>query len=94
MCQPRLPINGKAFAIAEQRRHIIQERLFHRMNVEETRVIDPVCRMELRPEEIRESLAIGDVSYRFCSLGCRAEFERHPNDYVTQMAGEKDRPNV
>ena len=45
-------------------------------------VIDPVCKMQLSPERIKESLIIDGQPYYFCSIGCRAEFQRHPEDYI------------
>jgi YHS domain-containing protein len=53
------------------------------MNTTEQQVVvDPVCKMQLGREQIRESLVIGGQSYYFCSVGCRAEFQRHPEDYM------------
>jgi Cu+-exporting ATPase len=43
---------------------------------------DPVCRMELDEKQIKESLVYQGRRYYFCSVGCRAEFQRHPNDYI------------
>lgn len=51
------------------------------MNNEAQMVTDPVCRMELDKKHIKESLFYQGRSYYFCSIGCRAEFERHPDDY-------------
>ena len=45
-------------------------------------VIDRVCRMRLEEHEIKESLVHQEQRYYFCSVGCRAEFERHPEDYA------------
>jgi P-type Cu+ transporter len=53
------------------------------MNHREQTVVDPVCKMQLTPEQIRESLVVDGQSYYFCSIGCRAEFQRHPEDYIT-----------
>ena len=58
------------------------------MNVEEQIVVDPVCKMQLRPEQIRGSLVIDGQSYYFCSVGCRAEFQRHPEDYIRSASKE------
>jgi YHS domain-containing protein len=52
------------------------------MNSSEQTVVDPVCKMRLGSEQIRESLVVEDQSYYFCSVGCRAEFQRHPEDYI------------
>jgi YHS domain-containing protein len=45
-------------------------------------VRDAVCRMELDEGHVKESLVYREKDYYFCSVGCRAEFERHPEDYV------------
>jgi len=58
------------------------------MNTSEQTVVDPVCKMHLRPEQIRESLVVGGQSYYFCSVGCRAEFQRHPEDYIRRAPKE------
>ena len=43
---------------------------------------DPVCKMELDKGHVKESLVYDGRRYCFCSVGCRAEFERHPEDYA------------
>lgn len=43
---------------------------------------DPVCKMELDETHLRESLVYKGQTYHFCSIGCRAEFQRHPEDYA------------
>lgn len=60
------------------------------MSAEERTVRDPVCRMELDESHIKESIVHKGRKYYFCSVGCRAEFQRHPEDYVegTQTEGE------
>jgi len=52
------------------------------MNSSEQTVVDPVCKMQLGRGQIRESLVVGGQTYYFCSVGCRAEFQRHPEDYI------------
>ena len=52
------------------------------MNSSEQKAVDPVCKMQLGREQIRESLVVHGQSYYFCSIGCRAEFHRHPEDYI------------
>jgi YHS domain-containing protein len=44
--------------------------------------VDPVCHMPLDERRVKESLIYGGREYRFCSVGCRAEFERYPEDYT------------
>lgn len=43
---------------------------------------DAVCKMELDKSQVKDSLIYEGRSYCFCSVGCRAEFERHPEDYT------------
>lgn len=43
---------------------------------------DPICKMKLDETRARESLVYEGQKYYFCSVGCRAEFERHPEDYA------------
>ncbi len=50
---------------------------------------DPVCKMELDERHVKEPLVYEGRRYSFCSVGCRAEFERHPQDY-TQSAQSQD----
>jgi len=52
------------------------------MNGGEQTVVDPVCKMQLGRDHIRESLVVNGQSYYFCSIGCRSEFQRHPEDYI------------
>lgn len=57
-------------------------------------VTDPVCRMRLDEAGVRESLVYEGREYYFCSVGCLAEFRRHPEDYAAggpaEEAGEED----
>ena len=48
----------------------------------EVMAIDPVCHMPLDDRHVKESLLHEGRVYYFCSVGCRAEFERHVEDYV------------
>ncbi len=56
------------------------------MNGREQTAVDPVCKMQLGREQIRESLVVDGRTYYFCSIGCRAEFQRHPEDYIRRDA--------
>lgn len=51
-------------------------------------VKDTVCNMEFDETNAGYSLILGDKTYYFCSEGCKAEFERHPDDYSNQ----RDKP--
>lgn len=42
---------------------------------------DPVCGMKLAEGTAKEFLLYKSREYYFCSVGCRSEFERHPEDY-------------
>jgi YHS domain-containing protein len=64
------------------------------MNPERQVVIDPVCKMPLRADQIRQSVVRGDQQYFFCSIACRAEFERHPEDYSKQARQTGEFSNV
>ena len=59
------------------------------MNNSGQEAVDPVCKMQLRREQIREPLVIDGQPYSFCSIGCRAEFERHPEDYIRRASKEQ-----
>lgn len=45
-------------------------------------VIDQVCRMEIDEASACDSLIFESQTYFFCSEGCQAEFQRHPEDYL------------
>lgn len=45
-------------------------------------VKDTVCEMEIDETTAGNSLIFEGQTYFFCSEGCRAEFQRHPEDYV------------
>jgi Cu+-exporting ATPase len=50
-------------------------------------MVDVVCKMQLDERHSVETLVYDGQTYYFCSVGCRAEFERHPEDY-----GERAQP--
>ena len=56
------------------------------------KLTDVVCEMELDETRVKEILLYNNRRYYFCSVGCRAEFERHPDDY-TEPAQSKDGGN-
>ena len=43
---------------------------------------DSVCGMKLGEGAAKEFLLYERHEYYFCSVGCRAEFQRHPEDYA------------
>lgn len=47
---------------------------------------DPVCGMDVEPDESAgESVYFGQTYY-FCSVECQLKFEEHPEEYVTHTA--------
>ena len=64
------------------------------MSAEERTVKDPVCRMKLDEGHIKESLVYEGRRVYFCSIGCRAEFQRHPEDYVEGSRTEGEAEDV
>jgi YHS domain-containing protein len=45
--------------------------------------------MELDEKHVKECLVYREENYYFCSVGCRAEFERHPEDYVQAVQPDR-----
>jgi class 3 adenylate cyclase/YHS domain-containing protein len=48
----------------------------------ESPVIDPVCRMQVRPETAPARLPFGGQSYSFCSFECAKMFAECPDSYT------------
>ena len=46
-----------------------------------TKVIDPVCRMQLEPDTAPDRLNYQDENYFFCSFECARAFASHPERY-------------
>lgn len=46
-----------------------------------SRALDPVCGMTVPADRTSRPVEYGGVSYYFCSVGCRAAFERDPASY-------------
>lgn len=44
--------------------------------------IDPVCRMQVRPDGAQARLPFGGGVYHFCSFECARAFAARPDDYV------------
>lgn len=64
------------------------------MNSETKGIRDPVCGMTLTPGQVKESLDFNGRTYAFCSVGCRAEFQRHPEDYARSLEAGVPPSNV
>ena len=45
---------------------------------------DPVCGMEVTYETAEARTEYNGQTYYFCSLGCKEDFDREPERYVSQ----------
>ncbi len=43
---------------------------------------DPVCGMEVDPEEAPAKAEHEGETYHFCAPGCKKRFEENPEDYI------------
>lgn len=50
-------------------------------------VVDAVCGMSVDPETSKNRLDYRDVTYHFCSAGCRTKFEAAPQQYLDEKEG-------
>lgn len=47
---------------------------------------DPVCRMDVDPEDSAgDSIYLGETYY-FCSAECKQKFDEHPQEYASHTA--------
>src|SRR5260370_20296286 len=49
-----------------------------------SKVIDPVCRMEVDPANSAGSFEYKGATYHFCSIRCRDKFKNDPDSFVTR----------
>lgn len=47
---------------------------------------DPVCGMTVSPESAKGHVSHGGLNFYFCSLGCKAKFEKNPTAYLRAKA--------
>lgn len=71
-----------------------REKLAYKGGIVWRRFTDPVCRMQLDEKDATHSLVHQGHIYYFCSVGCQAEFQRHPEDYVKSKPAEKGEQDV
>ena len=45
-------------------------------------VKDPVCSMEVKPEEAKAKYEYKGKEYYFCAIGCKNAFEKNPEKYL------------
>lgn len=57
-------------------------------------ITDPVCNMQLNEQEVMHTRTFGGEVYYFCSEACRAEFERHTEDYVKKTQTQEQETDV
>ena len=50
--------------------------------------IDPVCKMEVDEKTAAASSEYKDKKYYFCAPGCKASFDKDPEKYLGQAAGD------
>lgn len=48
--------------------------------------IDPVCGMEVEPDDAEASSSFNGQQVYFCSIECKHEFDRHPEQYAKNVA--------
>jgi Cu+-exporting ATPase len=51
--------------------------------------IDPVCKMEVDPKTTEWKSDHNGKTYYFCAPGCKRSFEKDPEKYLKDDAGEK-----
>ena len=51
-------------------------------------VKDPVCDMDVDPQNAAATSEYKGQTYYFCSQGCKAAFDKAPEKYVGQQSGE------
>ena len=49
--------------------------------------IDPVCGMEVDPQNAAATLEYQGQTYYFCAEGCKRQFEQNPEQYLRQSSG-------
>ncbi|HVU89653.1 MAG TPA: YHS domain-containing protein [Pirellulales bacterium] len=50
---------------------------------------DPVCGMEVKPENAVAKADYGGKTYHFCSVDCQRQFKDNPEKFVKQHAQSK-----
>ena len=53
-------------------------------------VKDPVCQMTIDPEHAAATSEYQGRTYYFCAVGCKTEFDRHPEEYAGKDAPPQD----
>jgi YHS domain-containing protein len=53
-------------------------------------VIDPVCGMEVKPEEAVAAWEHAGTTYLFCSVGCMERFREGPERFLEAGPSQRD----
>ncbi len=56
--------------------------------------VDPVCNMEVNPENAAEKSEYDGRAYYFCSAQCRNKFDENPAQYAGAGGGDVRRADV
>ena len=56
---------------------------------EETVVVDPVCGMQVEPDEAAAAWQHAGTTYYFCSVGCMERFREDPGRFLSADPGER-----
>jgi len=51
--------------------------------------VDPVCYMEVEPDEAPAKAEYEGKTYYFCAPGCKVAFEKDPEKYLKQSEDEE-----
>lgn len=55
-----------------------------------TKVIDPVCGMEVDPETAEWKTEYKGETYYFCAPGCQRSFEKDPEKFLQSGSGSRN----
>ena len=53
--------------------------------------IDPICKMEVDEKTARFKSDYKGKTYYFCALGCKKEFNEHPEKYIGKNEKENNK---
>lgn len=56
----------------------------HNLDVKVDNKIDPICEMET-VGHVSDTIHYGDKVYGFCSSGCKEEFAKNPEQYLSKL---------
>jgi len=51
---------------------------------------DPVCGMEVKPEESAGTVEYNGETYYFCAPGCKGAFEKNPEQFLSPADDSHD----